>query len=83
MPSTSAADHRNVAPFNANTSAGLLTASTRPPSAGPRNEATLSMVLEATFAAVSSAGSRARRGSSAACAGRKTTPTIVAATVTA
>ena len=71
---TRAADQRNVAPFAANTTCGLLTASRRPPSAGPRNVPTLSIVLEATFAAVSSAGVRTSDGSSADCAGRKTVP---------
>ena len=56
-----AADQRNVAPFAAKTTAGSLTASRRPPSAGPRNVPTLSIVLEATFAAVSSAGERDER----------------------
>ncbi len=83
MPSTRAADHTNDSPFTANTTSGPATTSRKPPSAGPANEATLSIVLEATFAAVSSAGSRASRGSSAACAGRNTTPTIVATTAVA
>ena len=74
-PTTSAADQRNVSPLTANTSCGLLTASRSPPRAGPRNVPTLSIVLDATFAAVSSAGVRVRPGSSAAFAGRKTVPT--------
>ena len=41
-----------------------------PPSAGPPKTPMLSIVLEATFAEVSSAGERASEGSSAACAGR-------------
>ncbi len=74
---TRAADHRNVAPFAAKTTAGSLTASRRPPSAGPRNVPMLSIVLEATFAAVSSAGDATSDGRSAAWAGRKTVPAIV------
>ena len=71
------ADQRNDAPFAANTTSGLLTASSSPPSAGPRNVPTLSSVLDATFAAVSSDGERTSAGRSADCAGRKTVPAIV------
>ena len=73
-PSTRSADQRKVTPFAAKTIAGLVTASSRPPSAGPRNVPTLSSVLDATLAAVSSAGDVTSDGSSAAWAGRKTVP---------
>ena len=43
---------------------------------GPTKNPTLLMVLEVTFAAVSSDGFPARLGSSAACAGRNDRPTI-------
>ena len=46
------------------------TESTTPPIAGPPKIPTLSIVLETTFAAVSSSGVRANAGVSAACAGR-------------
>ena len=47
------------------------------PSAGPANEPTLSIVLDETFAAVSSSGVRAIVGRSAASAGRNTVPAVV------
>ena len=61
-----------------NTSPGPLAASNSPPSAGPPKMPTLSIVLAATFAAVSSSGVRASDGMRAASAGRK----AVAATPT-
>ena len=76
-PMTRNADQRKLAPFAAKTTSGLETARSRPPSAGPRNVPTLSSVLDATFAAVSSDGERTSAGRSAACAGRKTVPEIV------
>src|SRR5438094_914283 len=48
-----------------------------PPSAGPAKMPTLSSVLDATFAAVSSAGVLARPGRSADCAGRNGAPETV------
>ena len=71
------ADHEsrrpeNARPFAANTTDGLETARSAPPSAGPRNIATLSSVLDAAFAAVSSPGEVTRAGSSADFAGRNT-----------
>ncbi len=60
-----------------NTVSAFVTASSTPPSAGPMKAPTDSSVLEATFAAVSSPGVRARCGSSAACAGRNTVPETV------
>ena len=50
------------------------TASNSPPSAGPAKKPTLSIVLEATLAAVSSPESRASFGKSAAWAGRNGVP---------
>ena len=70
-------------PFAAKTTSGLETARRSPPRAGPRNVPMLSIVLEATLAAVSSVGVRTSAGSSAACAGRNTVPvTVDAATST-
>ena len=71
------------AALTAKTAATFLSARMMPPSAGPTKVATASSVLEATFAAVSSAGSRARPGRSAACAGRNAAPTTVDRTTTA
>ena len=73
-PTTKAADQRNDATLIANTVVGLATANSRAANAGPAKNPTLSIVLEATFAAVSSPGSRASAGSTAACAGRNTVP---------
>ena len=72
--------HAKAAAVTANTTAGPWMASRRAPSAGPTNEPTLSIVLEETFAAVSSSGDRAIDGSSAASAGRNTVPATVATT---
>jgi len=47
-----------------------------PPSAGPANAPTLSIVDDATFAAVSSSGVRASPGRIAACAGLNAVETI-------
>ena len=56
--------------MEAKTTPVLVSASRRPPSAGPAKLPTLSIELDATFAAVSSSGRVASDGSSAACAGR-------------
>ena len=55
----------------ANTVSTFVVASNSPPSAGPMKLPTLTIVLVATFAAVSSSGVRASDGSSAAWAGQK------------
>jgi hypothetical protein len=71
MRLTSAADQTSVPAATKNTTGMLVVASSTPPSAGPRKMPTLSMVLEATLAAVSSSGLLASDGSRAAWAGRK------------
>ena len=68
------ADHKcgrpqSPAAVTANATSTLVAASISAPSAGPANIVTLSIVLVATFAAVSSSGSRATEGRSARCAG--------------
>ena len=63
------ADQRKSAAVTTKTTQPLETASRRPPSAGPTQKPRLSIVLELTFAAVSSSGVFASDGSSAACAG--------------
>ena len=78
-----AADHRNVSALKTYTVWTLATARSNPPSAGPAKKPTLSMTLDATFAAVSSPGSPARTGSRAACAGRKAVPTSAVAIASA
>ena len=60
------------------TSPALATASKRPARAGPAKRPTLSSVLTTALAAVSSPGVRASEGVSAASAGRKGVPTIIA-----
>jgi hypothetical protein len=77
----SEADQRNIAAVTANTTPVSVTATRSPPSAGPAKLPTLSIVLEATLAAVSSAGSRAREGRIAACAGWKAVATTATSTV--
>ena len=69
MRQTRNADQTNVRPLNANTTSGPVAASSRPPSAGPMKTPTLSTVLAATFAAVSSSGVRASVGRIARFAG--------------
>ena len=59
----------NVATVATKTVPVSVAASSSPPSAGPANAPTLSMPDEATFAAVSSSGVRARVGRSAAAPG--------------
>src|SRR4029079_5357996 len=71
-PKTRAADQTNASPFAAKTTDALEIARSAPPSAGPRNIPTLSSVLDAAFAAVSSPGEVTRAGSSADFAGRNT-----------
>ena len=85
-PSTITADQTNVSASNAKTAPTSATASSNPPIMGPTKNPTLLIVLDATFAAVSSDGFLARLGSSAASAGRNvrpTTPTNTARTYTA
>ena len=53
----------------AKTTAALVAAKRKPPSAGPSRPVRVATVPEATFAAVSSSGVRARAGRAAACAG--------------
>ena len=77
IPTISAADQTKLAALTAKTTSGLVATSSRPPSAGPANAPTPSSVLDATFAAVSSAGVRASTGSNAACAGRNGVPAAV------
>ena len=71
----SAADQRKVQAVTTNAAPVLVAARTAPPIAGPAKAATLSTVLEVTFAAVSSSGVRASEGTSADCAGRKAVAT--------
>ena len=78
MPMRRNADQSTVPAVTRNTSPGPLAARSRPPSAGPPKIPTLSIVLAATLAAVSSSGVRASEGIRAASAGRK----AVAATPT-
>src|SRR5579884_1207482 len=66
---TSSADHANVATVTASAGAIPHTPSTSPATAGPAKSETLSIVDDATFAAVSSSGVDATSGSSADCAG--------------
>ena len=66
---TSAADQTISAADTPKTAPGPLSARTMPPSAGPPRSPTLAIVLETTFAAVSSSGVRASDGRSAASAG--------------
>ena len=80
---TSNADQANAAPVTRKVKATLVPASTSPPAAGPRKMATLSIVLPATFAAVSSSGVRASAGTSAAWAGRNPVVATITATVSA
>ena len=75
IPATRAADQRKVAEARTKVTPGSVAASTAPPIAGPAKLMTLSIVLDATLAAVSSAGVRAREGRIAACAGRKAVAT--------
>ena len=63
------AEKRNSAAVNMKTTQTLETASRRPPRAGPTQKPRLSIVLELTFAAVSSSGVFASEGRSAAWAG--------------
>ena len=67
---------RNVPAVTKNTTPASLAASNRPPSAGPTKLPRLSIVLRATFAAVSSSGVRASSGSAADSAGRNAVPRI-------
>ena len=74
------ADHTKVKALNAKTAPMSATASSRPPTAGPTKNPMLLIVLETTFAAVSSDGSCARLGKIAAWAGRNTMPAIPVST---
>ena len=65
------ADHKKSAAVAAKTAPTLVTASSRPPSAGPMKKPTLSRVVEVAFAAVSSSGDLASEGSNADWAGPK------------
>ena len=67
---TSSPEQARAPAITAKTAPGPLTASSRAASAGPARMLMLSVQLEATLAAVSSSGVRARMGSSAFCAGR-------------
>src|SRR5437899_1456222 len=75
-PATSAADQTKVSALKTNTTCISVTTSRSPPMAGPTKKATLSSVLTVPFAAVSSAGSRARAGSIADSDGRKGEPAM-------
>ncbi len=66
-----------------NTTPVEVAANRSPPSAGPANVPTLSIVLPTAFAAVSSTGVLARDGVSAACAGWKAVETIATSTASA
>ena len=77
------ADQTKLSALTMKTVSGLVNASSNPPMAGPAKLPTLSTVLATTFAALSSRGSRTSDGSSAAWAGRKTVPAIVATTMIA
>jgi hypothetical protein len=83
MRATSNADARKSAAVARKTTSVLVSASRNPPSAGPTKMPIPSVVLDATFEAVSSSGVRASEGTSAAWAGRKavpaTLPTIASA----
>jgi hypothetical protein len=82
-PTNSTADHSTAPAVTRNTVPTLVHASSNPPIAGPRKMPTLSIVLAATFAAVSSSGVRASVGTRAASAGRNAvaaTPTSAAIT---
>ena len=83
IPARSSADQRNVPAAIANETPGPLTAMTTPPRAGPAKAPTLSIVLEATFAAVSSSGDRASEGKRAAWAGRNAVPAAEASAASA
>ena len=62
--SGASADQRNVQAVTAKATPVLVAARTAPPIAGPAKAATLSTVLEVTFAAVNSSGVRASEGTS-------------------
>ena len=74
MPETRNAERRKVATLRKKTVGTLVAVTSSAPSAGPMKNARLSMVLEAPFAAVSSAGLLVSDGIQAIWAGRKTEP---------
>ncbi len=71
-------DRTNVEAVMKKTIPVLAAASKRPARAGPTKRPMLSSVLTTALAAVSSPGVRASEGVSAASAGRKGVPTIIA-----
>ena len=77
---TIAADQSSSAAVTRKVTSIPKAATSRPPSAGPTNSPTLSIVLAVTFEAVSSSGVRARPGTSAAWAGRNALETTVPTT---
>ncbi len=76
---TRAAPPSTSSPIDRNTQPGPAVASRTPASAGATSTLTLSVQPKTTFDAVSSSGTRASAGASAACVGRVTV-TAVAAT---
>ena len=75
-PATNAADHTNDAALSANTVGVLATASSRAAIAGPAKNPTLSIVLDAAFAAGQLGRvPRQRRQERQPAAGRKAVPT--------
>ena len=74
MPETRNAERRKVATLRKKTVGTLVAVTSSAPSAGPMKNARLSMVLEAPFAAVSSAGLLVSDGIQDIWAGRKTEP---------
>ena len=71
MPASTSAAATKTAAVAPNASSMLVSASSTAQSAGPTKLPTPSSVVDAAFAAVSSAGVRASVGRSAACAGQK------------
>ena len=82
MPETRNAERRKVAALRKKTVGTFVAVTSSAPSAGPMKNARLSMVLEAPFAAVSSAGLLVSDGIQAIWAGRKTQPTRAARVAT-
>ncbi len=78
MSETISPPQTNVPPAARKTTPALVAASSAPPIAGPAKLPTLSIVLRATFAAVSSSGVLARAGRIADSAGRKAVLSIEA-----
>ncbi len=80
MRVSTSADQTKSTAVSAKTAPMLVMATSTPPSAGPTKKAALSIVVDAVFAAVSSAGERASAGRSAACAGANAVPASAAQT---